>query len=965
MDFLSARLRFAMFIAGDLRLRGMAPSPSHPEVPSGPERDGGSSPLGLARRKEIFRSILHRVKGIRFYAFTALFAVGIVPLIVLALVLDANLRQSAIDDASAHLTVVTNEAGERVAEIMEGIEKDLASLRFNPVVGNPSSNVTAWRAEMDRLLRNFPEFHDLAYYTPAGTLVSFSGVAPDDPAPVRDLSNWFEAAASTGETTVSPPTSRSGTDGLFVVAYLPIRTGQGIEPSSGVLRATIRLDRIIQMLTEVDLGKAGQLILIDETGLVLHHPERKARFQQFPFPEIWEKWKHEVAGRCEMENARWMHVGRYIPATQSALRGNWYLVGLISENEVLSVLSTARESAGIVLGGTLLLVVGGVFFLLRHLCDPLAPLVQAARDVAAQRWDRVCLPLDGPREIRDVAGSFNQMAAAIRSHQDDLESKVADRTKELKGNRSELSKVNAQLGAALESSLEGILVISHRGEILTLNRRFTEFFGVTELEEATAEAIGILIRSRVEDARAFRGFDADLCEAGSKLIDGRRETEWNIALPKERFLRVYSTPVTGPLGQVFGRLWVFQDVTETRNLERGLREAQKLEAVGRLAGGIAHDFNNLLAGMIGNMTLIEPALQGNAEAFEALQTAQLAAGRASDLVRQVLGVARKSFLNLASCEASPIVAEVASFVRRGFDPRIIVSLSAADCPCRIRVDSSQLHQVLMNLAVNARDAMSERNGGRLTFSVNRVELTEAEAEVIHPRMARAGRFIRIDVSDTGGGIPPEVVERMFEPFFTTKAPGKGTGLGLATSAGIVAQHEGWLTCTTEIGQGTTFHVFLPEDLSVPEVEPVVIPFSREPVRRGAGETVLLIDDDTMVRTVNERFLKHSGFRTLTAVDGEDGLRRYQEHATEIDLVLLDLTMPNLSGPEAFQQLRRWNPTLPVIIYTGYVVDADQFAIDNGSRPSAILTKPLQLAKLSEKVRQVLDEAHPVDLPLAA
>ena len=892
------------------------------------------------------------MKSIRSYAFAILFAVGVTPLLVLALVLNANFRRSALSDADDHLTLVTSETGERVEELLREIHRDLERLRVHPAVRSPESLGASLRTELERMLRICDSVSELAFYGGDGKLIVSAQREQEDPAPLQETSSWFAAALRTNAPVVSPPANRKGLEGVFVSYYFPVLGETGAD---GVVRVCVSIERVSNMLAQIDVGKAGHLMLIDEDGMIIHQGKFGVTLKQFPDLALWNQWKKTLAGRCEIGGNGWMYVGHQIRAGKVPAGANWYLIGLLPEMAVLSGLDRSRDSAGMVLLGTLGLVLGGAFLLSRQVCYALSPLVRAAGHVAEHHWDRVRIPLQGPQEICEVGRSFNQMAEAIRMYQDDLESQVAVRTKELKQKRVQLSKANAQLGAALDSSLDGILVVGTRGEILTMNRRLREFFGISVDCTWNAEELERDLRLKMESTSAFTGFEVDLNPEQSSLIDGRRETEWMISQPRERSLRVYSSPVEGPPGKEFGRLWMFQDITETRTLERGLRESQKLEAIGRLAGGIAHDFNNLLAGMMGNMCLLEGKVTRSKEARDALQAAQGAARRASELVRQILGAARRSFLNLSSCEATEIVEEVVSLVRRGFDPKIQISVVRPDSPCRIHVDPSQLHQVLMNLAVNARDAMVEGVGGALKFSLQHVELSESEAESVHPRLARAGRFIRIDVSDTGTGIPEGVVDRIFEPFFTTKPTGQGTGLGLATSAGIVEQHKGWLTCETQMGRGTIFRIYLPEDEAAPEAAKVIPLTPSMTLRRGDGATILLVDDEDLVRNINERLLKALGYQILTAVDGVEGLARYQEHRSEISLVLLDLTMPRMSGAETFRQLREWNPDLPVIIYSGYVVDPKEFALANGSMPSAILTKPLMIQALAGKIGQILDE----------
>lgn len=889
------------------------------------------------------------MNSIRTYLFTALTACGILPLVVLACVLDYNLCRQAFSEARNNLSILSQEVGERIGEIMGSIERDLSSVQSNPVIRQRETR----KSELIRLLGIYEQFYELAFYSPEGRLLEATSKFGDDPAPYQEHTAWFRDAVETGKRMVSRPSRRLGIDGLFVVVYLPILGDEG--DVLGVARASVRFSRVSEMLTEIDLGKTGRLVLMDDTGLILHHPDPAfilRRMVDSP-GSPWPEWRTQASGISNIDGSRWLFGTQEIPAAQTRVDRDWVLVGLQPERDVLAVVSFARELLIIFLSVSLLLVTGGAAVLTKFLAALLSPVVQASREVARKNWDLVRVPPKGPREIQELSHSFNEMAEAICSYQGQLEVKVAERTHELDQKKQQLAVLNAQMHAGFESSLDGILMVSNAGDILSMNHRFREFFGLPEGVTLSTAQIEEQIRERFPDLPGFDGFRQDLHLDDSKLIDGRREAEWHFTIPRERCVRVYSTAVTGKDQCPIGRLWVFHDITETRDLEMGLQQAQKMEAIGRLAGGIAHDFNNLLAGMIGNLDLLKTSVSGNQEATEELEAARQAALRASDLVRQILGVARKSRLSLKSSDANQLITEVTKFIRHGFGPQLEIRTEPAGTPCRINVDPSQLHQVLMNLSVNARDALAGRTDGRITLSTQHVVLSPAEIPLTEAEELPS-RFVRIDVADNGTGIPQDVMKRMFEPFFTTKGPGKGTGLGLATTLGIVEQHAGWVTCDSKLGAGTTFHVFLPEDESPCAEEPAAPTVVDMPVQRKAEETVLVIDDEAMVRSLNERYLKRLGYRTLTAVDGRDGLARFEQHRNEVDLVLLDLTMPNMSGPETFRRLRENHPDLPVIIYSGYVVDDQEFATANGSAPDAILSKPLALDSLANEVRKALN-----------
>ncbi|MEQ1843233.1 MAG: cache domain-containing protein, partial [Verrucomicrobiales bacterium] len=281
--------------------------------------------------------------SIRTYSFAAFFGVGVVPLLVLAVGLSYDLHRGAVRDARDHLTMVTTEVSERIGEIMGGIEKDLSSLQSNPIFRNPESSKANRGAEMDRLLRIYEQFHDLAFYTPEGNLVSATNVYLEDPAPYREYTSWFRTAVTTGERTVSRPTRRLGIEGLFAVVYLPIEKDRETNVPLGVIRASVRFDKVIDMLAEVDLGKDGQLILIDENGLVLHQRQPGSTLERFSDPAVWDQWRSARSGRCAMAGENWMFADQVLLKEQTRVGVKWFLIGLLSEAEVLGSVESARN----------------------------------------------------------------------------------------------------------------------------------------------------------------------------------------------------------------------------------------------------------------------------------------------------------------------------------------------------------------------------------------------------------------------------------------------------------------------------------------------------------------------------------------------------------------------------------------------------------------------------------------------
>jgi PAS domain S-box-containing protein len=393
-------------------------------------------------------------------------------------------------------------------------------------------------------------------------------------------------------------------------------------------------------------------------------------------------------------------------------------------------------------------------------------------------------------------------------------------------------------------------------------------------------------------------------------------------------------------------LIIIEDVTERRNLEKQLQQAQKMEAVGQLASGIAHDFNNILTVIQGHVELV--LMTGNAGemATKSLKQVSLASSRAASLTRQLLTFSRKQSVQPKILHLKNQIESLREMLGRLIGEHIqLESECSADLPC-ILADPCSIEQIIMNLAVNARDAMPE--GGMLTIQTANVELDEAYATT-HLAVT-PGAYVVLTASDTGTGMSPEVQARLFEPFFTTKEPGKGTGLGLATVYGIVKQSSGYIWADSEAGHGAAFRVYLPRAnrISVESAPSIEV----ETPPRGE-ELVLLVEDEAGVRRLARRFLENAGYRVLDAVSGTDAETIFAEHRDEIDLLVSDVVMPGMTGPELFHRLAAGHPGLKVVYMSGYAneVMARQLNL-NGGEPH--LQKPFTASQLVSYVRAVLD-----------
>ncbi len=442
-------------------------------------------------------------------------------------------------------------------------------------------------------------------------------------------------------------------------------------------------------------------------------------------------------------------------------------------------------------------------------------------------------------------------------------------------------------------------------------------------------------------ARRIRILEDSVLRTGNQA----RQEEWvRYSDGTDVLLDILISPIWDDDGQVAGLVVVGRDGTARKRLEDQLRQAQKMEAVGQLAGGVAHDFNNLLTVVLGNLELARETQRGQ-PLDDLLKPTEKAAKRAADLTSQLLGFARRAPLQFQPVDPSELIRETIGLLRRTIDPRIVIVAAPRPFSWWAWADAGQVTQILMNLCLNARDAMTE--GGKLFISSGNVSIEPHESQ---PELGpRPGDYVRLRIRDTGTGMTSEVRSRIFEPFFTTKETGQGTGLGLAVVFGIVQAHGGWISCDSEPGSGTTFDVYLPRfvgDSPIGTITPLPAP---SPL--GQGERVLIADDESMIRTLASTILKQLGYVVTLAEDGKQAVELFESAERPFDLVILDLIMPYLSGLDAMKRIRTFDPRVPVILASGYSADRTKAASGPGV---TFLDKPYNAGALGKAVRSAID-----------
>jgi signal transduction histidine kinase/CheY-like chemotaxis protein len=406
--------------------------------------------------------------------------------------------------------------------------------------------------------------------------------------------------------------------------------------------------------------------------------------------------------------------------------------------------------------------------------------------------------------------------------------------------------------------------------------------------------------------------------------------------PESDLLQIFAT-----LGNLIGQS------LERKKLEEQLLQSQKMDAIGRLAGGVAHDFNNILTVIQGYAQILATREDFDQKALDDLKQIIQAAHRASNLTRQLLTFSRKQIIKSVVLDLNKVTSNLTKMLQRIIGEDVLLQCHFSPESPLVRADEDMIGQILMNLAVNARDAMPK--GGELAISLSVVELDSTAAQW-RSSEAQAGEFVCLSVSDTGCGIPPEDLLRIYEPFFTTKAVGQGTGLGLSTVYGIVKQHGGWIEVSSKLNIGTKFNIFLPRVVAGDAAETGGI----EPKVVGGTETILLVEDELPVRTLARVILQRNGYHVLEATSGADALSVWGQHAAKIDLLLTDIIMPQgVSGRELAQKLRADRAGLKVVFVSGYSPDSMELGAELNEE-TFFLQKPYLPEQLLRSIRQVLD-----------
>ena len=608
----------------------------------------------------------------------------------------------------------------------------------------------------------------------------------------------------------------------------------------------------------------------------------------------------------------------------------------VNQSVLLKAQSFARERIFWLGASTLLVAVIGVIGISILITKSIQELASGVEELEQGKWGR-SLRVYSKDELGKLTESFNKMSRTIMEQQE------------------EVSKYTRQLQTLSENAPFGMAMIDIDGTYKYINPKFRELLGYdlndipngkTWFRKAYPDPTyrHHVISTWIDDLEGFKS-------------GGKRPRTFTVTCKSGTEKIINFIPVQLETGE---NLMACEDITELKRaeeekavLQEQLRQSQKVEAIGRLAGGIAHDFNNYLTVIKGYSELSRVELKEGDTLRGNIDEIQNAAERAASLTRQLLAFSRRQVMEIKVLDLNTILRDLDKMLRRVIGEDIeLITLLAEDLG-RARADVGQIEQVIMNLAVNAKDAMP--SGGKLTIETANVELDESYArshvDVKH------GRYVMFSVSDTGVGMSPEVRERIFEPFFTTKEKGKGTGLGLSTTYGIVKQSEGHIWVYSVQGKGTTFKIYLPR-VNEP-LEDIRKEVLKEELPRG-NETILIVEDEEEVRKLAGKILERQGYRILETFNGDDALVACERRKSPIHLMLADIVMPGISGPELAKLLKPLCPEIKILYMSGYT---DNAIVRHGVLEKRVnyIQKPFTMEGLARKVREVLDkdsDKHP-------
>jgi two-component system, cell cycle sensor histidine kinase and response regulator CckA len=578
-----------------------------------------------------------------------------------------------------------------------------------------------------------------------------------------------------------------------------------------------------------------------------------------------------------------------------------------------------------------------LFILYRSVNRPLHLISQSLEDNNQKHINKL-------QEEKSEFGNVAVLMTEFFNQREKLETEITER----KRVEEQIKESLSLLSATLDSTTDGILVVDRIGKISGFNNRFINLWKIPENIIASKDDDRTLsfVFDQLKDPESFIAKVKDLYahpEADSFDV---------LEFKDGRIFERYSLPQRIE-GRTVGRVWSFRDVTERNQTEEALkrseeksRQSQKMESIGTLAGGIAHDFNNILAIIMGHASLLEMMKDKESKSIRSIDAIKKAVNRGAGLVNQILTFARKSDIKVEQTNVNTIIRDLVDMLQQTFPKTINFVVKLSTEASFIIADHNQIHQALLNISINARDAMI--HGGTLSYRTKVVE--NKDIRQLFPD-ASEKKYLCISVTDTGVGIDEDTKKRIFEPFFSTKEFGKGTGLGLATVYGILQGHRGFVDVESKIGVGTTFYLYFP--LNSSEMEQGKSVQTSESEIMGGTETVLIVEDEEMLLDLIKEVLESNGYKVLTASDGAEGLNVYSANKDKISLIITDMGLPKLSGYDMFIKMKQINPGVNVIFASGFL-EPNTISEMYKAGAKEFIQKPYNPADILKKIRTVID-----------
>lgn len=662
----------------------------------------------------------------------------------------------------------------------------------------------------------------------------------------------------------------------------------------------------------------------------VHKGDHAKFFEAHRDPRAFDR----VFGRMTVDynsfHNEWGH-GRMVLVPFRDSHGRPYCFGAsMSINDIYAaqhnlLLHTLMLGCGVLATGLL-----GTLLLGRMLARPIQSLTASAKRITSGNLSEP-VAIAGPAEVGQLAEALNTMRLAI-----------AEKIATLRSTEEEHRLLLQNLSAA-------VVVHAPDTRITYGNPMASQLLGLTTEQMQGKQAIDPAWRFEREDGTPMplEDYPVNCVLATRQPLNGYVVGVHRPDRPQITWVLVNAFPEFDGQQQLRQVVVTFVDITNIKRLEAQLIQAQKMEAIGQLAGGVAHDFNNILQAIGGFTELAKEDLEAGHPVHESLTEIAKAGERAAKLVSQLLAFSRRQILEPAHLDLNEVVSNLLGMVARLIGEHIRLDFIPGHQLGTIHADRTMLDQVLLNLCVNARDAMPQ--GGRLTIETENVALDGDYCA--HNLWAQPGRYVLLTVTDSGCGMDAATLEHIFEPFFSTKGKGKGTGLGLSMVYGIVRQHEGMVRAYSEVGKGTTFKIYLP----VVERPVDTIGTKIESLPLGGSETILVAEDDASVRELARQTLERAGYTVLAAADGSIALALFKQHADQVNLLLLDVVMPELGGREVYDQVHAEYPELPALFASGYSENAihTNFVLQEGMK---LIRKPYNTTELLRAIRTALDNA---------